>query len=312
MLAAQSALETKQTALETEYAALQANQTALEQEYAESQTAQTVLREDYAELLGNEAEVRENYAGLQDDFSRLEDRYSALRTDKAAIEAVSSNLAATLDIEAEVRRLQASSDIQYAAAFDAVQRFRDSADEPLGSITLAETAVRQLDSYIEGARALESKQQDLTGLVAVEHAAIYADSARLAQGKINQALYLRELVTGMSLNATVEQEYENALLEYRITGVAFTDDQKNAWQSDLDAALDQYQRAIDLLYDSSYWIRALVSTSTVTSRRSRSSSPVLFWQNGISRRHSLPLRRRQAPTTTATLDSKLHSCLYRL
>ena len=55
---------------------------------------------------------------------------------------------------------------------------------------MVETAVGRLDEFIENACALESKQRGLAGLVAPEHVAVYEDSARITQVKINEALYL--------------------------------------------------------------------------------------------------------------------------
>lgn len=154
-------------------------------------------------------------------------------------------LSETLNLEAACVNLRNSAQIKWFRVLEAVQKIEREPYYP--EATSAENAYERLDAFIADMEALVAIEEQLSNQVPAEYGHVYQQSASLDRSRLKEAAALREEVQGRMLANTVSYEYEQAYQQYRRSGELFTEQQKEAWLSSLDQALEHYRAEIRLL-----------------------------------------------------------------
>ena len=163
-----------------------------QEEFDNVKAEQTALEEERTTLRAQQVALEGNKAALQADLTALEGDYSAL--------------IGTRDLDAGIRDLRDAIDIKFALASTAVQRLRQSDWSASLGPSLRETAERRLDEFIEDAQDFTTRTSTLSDQLPTESRLVYEKSTRLYEAKIKEALYLKELVDGISLHNATDSE----------------------------------------------------------------------------------------------------------
>ena len=235
-----AASQTPQAALDQDYATLQAQFAALESDYTTLQAQQAALEKDYATSQARQPALEQERATLEARQAALERSYATLQAQQGVLEEDYAGATRARDVEAKIRDLRNTADIKFALASGAVQRFRQADWDPSFGPGLAATAMDRLDDFVEDAQEVTRRTRALGDEVPAEVRTVYDKSARLYEAKIQEALYLKQLVEGISAQHATESEIADAYYSCLVV----TDELRSDWVSQLDQVVAHHQAGI--------------------------------------------------------------------